>query len=63
ETFLMRRNWAMPEESAKLVFELYQSWGMVADIERELPKFRLPGAVRKEVLFLARQSAQSTPQP
>ena len=63
EAFLMRRNWAMPEESAKLVFELYQSWGMVAGIERELPKFRLPGAARNEVLFLARQSSQPTPQP
>ncbi len=63
EAFLMRRNWCMPQESAKLVFELYQSWGMVPGIERELPKFRLPGAVRSEVLFLARQSAKHSPSP
>jgi len=63
EAFLLRRSWAMPEESGKLVFELYQSWGMLADIERELPKFRLPGAARKEALFLVRQSTQPPPQP
>ena len=64
ETFLMRLNWAMPTESAKLIFELYQSWGRLADIEKELPKFHLPGGVKKEILFLTRQSAASlTPQP
>jgi hypothetical protein len=36
---------------------------MVAGIERELPKFRLPGAVRSEVLFLARPSAKHPPSP
>jgi tetratricopeptide (TPR) repeat protein len=64
EAFLMRMNWVMPAESAKLVFELHQSWGRLAGIEQELAKFRLPGAVRKEVLFLTRQTASSpTPQP
>jgi tetratricopeptide (TPR) repeat protein len=63
ETFLMRMGWAMPAESAKLVFELYESWGRLPGIEAELPKFQLPGAVRKEVLFLARQAAKNTSQP
>jgi len=64
ETFLMRMNWAMPAESAKLVFELHQSWGRLPGIEAELPKFQLPGAVRKEILFLARQAAaKNTFQP
>ncbi len=64
EAFLMRMNWAMPNESAKLIFELYQSWGKLADIETELPKFHLPGAVKKEILFLTRQPpAKTTPQP
>ncbi|MGV3661637.1 MAG: tetratricopeptide repeat protein [Prosthecobacter sp.] len=64
EAFLMRMNWAMPAESAKLIFELHQSWGRLADIEAGLPRFRLPGAVRKEILFLTRQAtARSTPQP
>lgn len=64
EAFLIRMNWAMPPESAKLIFELYQSWGRLSGIESELPKFRLPGAVRKEVFFLARQAgspASTTP--
>ncbi|MDP1587818.1 MAG: hypothetical protein Q8M07_08760, partial [Prosthecobacter sp.] len=64
EAFLMRMSWVMPAESAKLVFELHQSWGRLASIEQELAKFRLPGAVRKEVLFLTRQAVSSpTPQP
>lgn len=60
EAFLMRLSWAMPAESAKLIFELYQSWGRLSGLESELPKFRLPGAVGKEVLFLARQAAAGT---
>jgi hypothetical protein len=60
EAFLLRMSWAMPAESAKLVFELYQSWGKLAHIEQELTKFRLPGAVRKEVLFLTRQTLPTT---
>lgn len=64
ETFLMRMNWAMPAESSKLVFELYQSWGKLNDLEKELPKFHLPGAVKKEIFFYTRQlSAKTTPQP
>lgn len=64
ETFLMRMNWAMPAESAKLIFELYQSWGRLTGIETELPKFHLPGGVKQEILFLTRQmTAKTTPQP
>ena len=61
EAFLMRLNWAMPDESAKLIFELYQSWGKLAGIETELPKFHLPGGVKQEILFLARQTTAKTP--
>lgn len=63
EVFVMRMNWAMPAESAKLIFELYQSWGRQGNIEAELPKFRLPGAVMKEVLFLSRQPPAPTTSP
>lgn len=63
EAFLMRMSWALPEEAAKLVFELYQSWGRLDGIAAELPKFHLPGAVRQEILFLARQTTAHTPQP
>lgn len=61
EALLIRRNWAMPALTAKLIFELYQSWGRLNGMKAELPKFHLPGAVLKETLFLARQaSAPST---
>jgi hypothetical protein len=64
ETFLMRMNWTMPAESAKLIFELYQSWGRLTGIETELPKFHLPGGVKQEILFLTRQpAAKTTSQP
>lgn len=64
EAYLMRMNWTMPAESAKLVFELYQSWGRLDGIEPELSKFHLPGAVTQEILFLKRQSdAKPTIQP
>ncbi|MBN8417615.1 MAG: tetratricopeptide repeat protein [Verrucomicrobia bacterium] len=64
EVFLMRMNWTMPAESAKLIFELYQSWSRLKDIETELPKFRLPGGVKQEILFLTRQTTdKTTPQP
>ncbi len=58
EAFLMRMNWAMPAETAKLIFELHQNWGRLDGIEAELPKFFLPGAVRKELLLLVRQASQ-----
>jgi predicted Zn-dependent protease len=64
EAFLLRMNWAMPTESAKLIFELYQSWGKLVGLETELPKFQLPGGVKQEILFLNRQAATKTaPQP
>lgn len=63
ETLLIRRNWAMPALTAKLIFELYQSWGRLAGMEAELPKFHLPGAVLKEVLFLARQATTQSVRP
>ncbi|WP_409214471.1 tetratricopeptide repeat protein [Prosthecobacter sp.] len=64
EAFLIRQNWVVPNEAAKLVFELYQSWGRLAGIETELPKFHLPGAVKQEILFLTRHAtAKPTTQP
>ncbi|MCB1277162.1 tetratricopeptide repeat protein [Prosthecobacter sp.] len=64
ESYLMRMNWTLPAEAAKLIFELYQSWGRLPGIEAELPKFHLPGGVTKEILFLTRQpAAKPTPQP
>jgi tetratricopeptide (TPR) repeat protein len=64
EIFLMRMHWTMPAESAKLIFELYQSWGRLTEIEAELPKFRLPGGVKQEILFLTRQTtAKTKPKP
>lgn len=62
ETFLIRMNWAMPAESAKLIFELYQAWGKLVEIEAELSKFRLPGGVVHEIMFLSQQSKRSTRQ-
>lgn len=63
EAYLMRMNWTMPAESAKLIFELAESWGKLAALESELPKFQLPGAVKKEILFLRNQAAKASPQP
>lgn len=60
EAYLMRMNWTMPSDSARLIFELYQAWGRLSDISTELPKFRLPGGVVQEILFLARQSTLKT---
>lgn len=63
EAYLMRMNWTMPAESSKLIFELMQSWGKLPVIESELPKFQLPGAVTKEILFFRNQAAKASPQP
>ncbi|WP_395747904.1 hypothetical protein [Prosthecobacter sp.] len=60
EAYLMRMNWAMPTESAKLIFELYQSWGKLGSVELELPKFHLPGGVKQEILFRTRQPTDAT---
>lgn len=62
ETFLMRQNWAMTPESAKLIFELYHGWGKLGSLKSELPKFHLPAGIEKEVLFLTSQ-AMGLPPP
>lgn len=62
ELHLMKQHWALVGESAALIFELYQSWGKLASVEKELPKFHLPAGVEKEVLFLSRR-AQGLPPP
>lgn len=53
EGYLLRQAWSFPGEAAKLIFELYQAWGKLASLEKELPKFHLPGGVEHEVRFLA----------
>ncbi|MBV6500461.1 MAG: Lipopolysaccharide assembly protein B [Prosthecobacter sp.] len=53
ETLLVRDLWQLPNEAAGLLFELYQSWGRLADIQQELRKFHLTGGIEKEVLYLA----------
>jgi hypothetical protein len=53
ESILMREVWQLPNEAAALLFELYQSWGRLADIQQELRKFHLTGGIEKEVLYLA----------
>lgn len=62
EIYLMKHHWALVNDSASLIFELYQAWGKLASIEAELPKFHLPVGVEKEVLFLSRR-AQGLPPP
>lgn len=64
EAYLMRMNWTMPAESSKLIFELEQGWGKLSLLDTELPKFQLPGAVKKEILFFKSQTAaKASPQP
>lgn len=64
EVSLMRMNWMMPGEAAKLVFELHAAWGKLRTLAAELPKFHLPSAVAKEAAFLARQELdKTTPAP
>ena len=53
ETLLVRDLWQLPNEAAGLLFDLYQSWGRLADIQQELRKFHLTGGIEKEVLYLA----------
>lgn len=62
EAYLMKQSWALVNDSANLIFELYQAWGKLASMEAELPKFHLPAGVAKEVLFLSRR-AQGLPPP
>ena len=62
EVYLLKNHWTMVNETADLIFELYQSWGKLASIETELPKFHLPEGIQKEVLFLSRR-ALGLPQP
>ncbi|MEN3943936.1 hypothetical protein WJU23_21720 [Prosthecobacter sp. SYSU 5D2] len=62
EIYLMQNSWALVNDSASLIFELYQAWGKLASMEAELPKFHLPAGVLKETLFLSRR-AQGLPPP
>ncbi|HYF36981.1 MAG TPA: hypothetical protein VD994_16910, partial [Prosthecobacter sp.] len=56
ESFLLRHNWLLANDSPKLIFELYQAWGKLGSLAAELPKFHLPGGLEKEVLFLTSQA-------
>jgi len=53
ETVLRHDVWMMPQDAAALLFELYESWGRLADIQQELRKFHLTGGIEKEVLYRA----------
>jgi tetratricopeptide (TPR) repeat protein len=64
ESFLMRMQWAMPGEAAKLVFELHAAWGKLSNLDAELPKYRLPTGTVREATFLAKQQLdQASPPP
>lgn len=66
EIYLMKNHWALVNDSADLIFELYQGWGKLASLTQELPKFHLPVGIEKEVLFLrsrALGAPPSSPQP
>jgi len=60
EAFLMRMNWALTADSAKLVFELYRAWSKLGDLAAEMPKFHLPTGTQKEALFLAKQETEKS---
>lgn len=51
ETSLLHDAWMMPQDAAAVIFELYESWGRLADIQQELRKFHLTGGIEKEVLY------------
>ncbi|WP_146851470.1 hypothetical protein [Brevifollis gellanilyticus] len=53
ETCLMKDVWMLPHDAAALLFELYESWGRLADVQQELRKFHLTGGIEKEVLYRA----------
>lgn len=53
ETCLMKDIWLLPHDAAALLYELYESWGRLADIQQELRKFHLTGGIEKEVLYRA----------
>ncbi len=64
ETVLMKENWEMGMEAAKVIFELYRAWDRLPSIEMELTKFHLPGGVAQEARFLAAQVRNlPAPQP
>lgn len=56
EAFLLREVWQLPEQAAALLFDLYGSWGRLAQIDRELPKFHLTQGIEKEVLHRASEA-------
>lgn len=62
EIYLMKNHWALVNDTADLIFELYQGWGKLALLEAELPKFHLPVGIEKEALFL-RSRALGLPPP
>lgn len=58
ETFLLRQHWTLPNDTAALIVELYQSWGKLETLRTELPKYHLPRGIEKETLFLAHQALE-----
>jgi tetratricopeptide (TPR) repeat protein len=53
EAFLLREIWQIPQETAALLHELYQSWGRLPTLQQELPKFHLTRGIEKEILHRA----------
>ena len=57
ETMLLRHHAGVTEGLAELLVDLYRGWNRLNDLERELGKFHLPGAVRAQALYLAARPA------
>lgn len=49
ETTLLRWHWGLQAEAAKVIFELYRSWGKLPQLSVELAKFHLAGGLQREI--------------
>ena len=63
EAWIMRMAWAMPGETAKLVFELHREWGTLPALADTLPRYRLATGEAREAAFLAREALESKSAP
>jgi hypothetical protein len=57
ETMLLRHNAGVTLGLAEILADLYRGWNRGAQIEAELAKFHLPGAVRAEAVYQMRKGA------
>ena len=53
ETLLLKENAGLTTGLAKMLVDLYQGWGRMGQIDRELEKFHLPIGVLSEARYLA----------